>query len=133
MKPCNVTIITETDGSSTTIRRDAEMKLGVLSAFLRYRDEDGSTVTLKIEKDEALLSREGDYSLHIPLKEKTKQKAALGIGGSTGEISVLCRKIGYTIRGGTLMASLQYAIDYGAELQEMHLRITAREKRTEEK
>lgn len=133
MKPCNVTIITETDGTSVTIRRDAEMTLGVLSAFLKYQDEDGSIVTLRIEKDEATLSREGAYSLYVPLKENTEQTATLGIGGSNGEICVRCKKIGYTIRGGTLLASLQYALDYGAEIQEMHLRITAREKKTEEK
>ena len=133
MKPCTVTIITETDGTSNTVRRDAEIELGVLSAFLRYREDDGSTVAVEIENGEVTLSKDGAYLLKIPLKENAKQTALFGIGDSVGEIPVYCRKIGYTIRGGTLMASLCYALDFGTELQEMHLRITAREKKSEEK
>ena len=128
-----MTIITETDGTSNTVRRDAEMELGVLSAFLRYREDDGSTVTVEMEKDDVTLSRDGTYLLKIPLKENAERTALFGMGGSVGEIPVYCRKIGYTIRGGTLMASLCYALDFGTELQEMHLRITAREKKSEEK
>ncbi|MBQ8659130.1 MAG: DUF1934 family protein [Clostridia bacterium] len=132
MQACDLTIVTIADGTEKSIRRNAEMELTPFSAVLRYREEN-AVVTVRIENGKVFLSRDGDYSLFLPLKEGEETTGTLGIGGSEGEIKIFSERVGFSIGQRSLLAVLKYTLDFGREKQKMQIRLNAREKISEEK
>ena len=132
LKACFLTIVTTTDGVSSTVNKNGELELSNSVSWVRYHDEN-ALVSVVFEENTARLLREGDYALDIPLKENAKTVGKLGFGENVGKIDVYCNKLSYAVKGGSMLASIHYTLDFGNEKQEMQIRITAREKKAEEK
>ena len=127
MQQCNLTITTETDGKESTIRYEGEMQLASTSAELCYCEENAS-IRMRLNDEEALIVREGEYTLFLPLKTGEKSIGQLGISGSEGNIEIFTRKILYSINKDSAMLMLHYDLIFGSEKQRMKLRIRARKK-----
>lgn len=132
MKSCFLTIVTTTDGISSTVNKNGEMEFSDSVSMVRYYDEN-AIVSVIFEENTARLLREGDYTLDIPLKEGSPTIGKLGFGENVGQIDVYCKKLSYAVKGRSILASIHYILDFGNEKQEMQIRITAREKKAEEK
>ena len=87
---------------------------------------ENAVIHLKVEKNSAWIEREGDYTLFLPLKQGELRKGRLGIMGSEGDVEVFAHKVAYSIGRDSLLLSLQYDLLFGAEKQEMKLRILSR-------
>lgn len=124
MQSCNLTITTETDGKESTIRRYGEMRLSP-TFKLCYREENAS-VTIRLTDEEALIVREGEYTLLLPLRPGEKTVGQLGVGGSEGNMEIFTRKVLYSVNNDSALLMLQYDLIFGAERQKMKLRIRAR-------
>lgn len=135
MDSCTLTISTTTDGVENSFRYDAEMDLSPFAALLRYKDGN-AVVTLSFSRSSATLKREGDYSLFLSLENGKKTLGSLGLGETEGSLPVKTHSIAFTTTKKSLLASLKYALYFGAETQETSIRLTARAKegkQTEEK
>ena len=122
MKPCKLTIITNTDGQENSITRNGEMEISQSSLVLRYREEN-AMVYLRIEGDSAQIERQGDYSLKLCLKQNVLTQGEIGIGGSNGSLQTLAHEIAYSKSEQAILVTLQYDLIIGQETQKMRLRI----------
>ncbi len=125
MKPCRLTITTTADGVENTIVRDGEMEIFFGGALLCYREEN-ALVSMKIQGKTAEVLRQGDYSLHLHLKEGAKTEGSIGIGGSDGGIKTVAHKIHYSVSKDSFLLSLRYDLLVSGEKQEMKLRLLSR-------
>ena len=125
MEECKLTITTMVNGEESSILRTGKMQLTPFSAQLSYQEEN-AVIHLKVEKNSAWIEREGDYTLFLPLKQGEIRKGRLGIMGSEGDVEVFAHKVAYSIGRDSLLLSLQYDLLFGAEKQEMKLRILSR-------
>lgn len=128
-----ITIVTTVDGKSETHRRKAEeTEFTSVSALLRYREENAA-VELWFSPTETTMQRRGDYSMRLRFVDGETTQGALGFGDSEGEVSVFTHGVSYTVKQGSFLALLRYALIFGEEKQEMSVRITAKEEISEEK
>ena len=125
MKPCKLTIITNTDGEETSVTYNGEMKISAASTVIRYR-EPNALVSLRVYGEHAEVERQGDYTLKLPLLRGALTKGEIGIGGTSGEIQTFTHKIAYSQTEQSILLSLQYDLLLGEEPQKMHLRILGR-------
>ena len=132
MSHCYFTITTIADGQENSITGEGMLTLSAFGASLSYLDGDTHTAVV-FSKDEATLSREGAYSLHLSLKEGETRSGSLGINSEFGEVSVKTRLLRYSIQKDSLLASMKYDLDFGVDTQEMQLRIYAKTLKTEGK
>ena len=132
MQNCFLTIETTTDGVVSTINRKGEMEKNDDGVFFRYREEN-ALVSISLLKKQGRFVREGDYALYIPLKEKAQTVGKIGFGDSVGNVNVFCERFSYVVMNVGVLASIKYTLDFGNEKQEMQIRLTAREEKTEEK
>ena len=103
------------------------MELSLGKVVLRYREEN-AWVLLTIENGQAIIDRQGDYTLYLVLKEGESTKGLLGIGGNQGELETITHKVAYSLRKDSLLLSLQYDLHISGEIQKMKLRLLARRK-----
>lgn len=127
MQACNITMTTSTDEEEITFSRLGEMELSLGKVVLRYREEN-AWVLLTIENGQAIIDRQGDYTLYLVLKEGESTKGLLGIGGNQGELETITHKVAYSLRKDSLLLSLQYDLHISGEIQKMKLRLLARRK-----
>ena len=125
MKKCRATITTVADGQENTIMREGEMELFVSSATLIYREENGST-RIHLEKECADIERIGDYTMRLRLVRGERTDGEIGLGGSTGGIEALTRRVQYSITEQSLLLSLHYDLIISGERQKMQIRLKAR-------
>lgn len=130
MANCHFTITTIADGQENSVAGKGELSLSAFGASLFYLDGDTHTAVI-FSKEEATLSREGAYSLRLPLKEGETRMGTLGINGEQGNVSVKTRLLRYSMQKDSLLASIKYDLDFGADTQEMQLRIYAKTLKTE--
>lgn len=125
MRTCDISITTVADGNKTSFSAKGEMDLSAYKAQLAYREAQ-SFVQVSLDGESAMIVREGDYTLRIPLKRGEMTCGTLGIGGNEGEIKVFAYKVEYSIREDALLAILHYDLLFGENKQKMKLRIVAR-------
>lgn len=125
MRTCDISITTVADGKKTSFSAKGEMLLSAYKAQLAYREEQ-SRVQVYLETETAMILREGDYTLRIPLKRGEMTSGTLGVGGNEGEIKAFAYKVEYSIREDSLLAILHYDLLFGEGRQEMKLRVVAR-------
>ncbi len=124
MAVCKIIVCTTTDGVKNKIVRMGKIEECEDGIGLYYREENAD-VSLFITDKRAEIRREGEYTLHLPLREGECSKGGLGIGGSQGEveISTHCVKLMRTAEKIDIL--LKYALLFGEEKQKMQLEITA--------
>ena len=127
-----MTISTSVDGEESRLSCKAEMEYTALSARLRYSDQ-AAEVTVSVNANEAIVQRKGDYGLYLPLKENERTTGILSIAGNEGKVEIFTKKLAYSIGKNSLLMQLHYTLNFGAEQQEMRLRIHARQNHSEEK
>lgn len=127
-----LTITTTVDGQESTLSCKAEMEYSALSVRLRYRDENAE-VAIFVDGNNAVIERRGDYGLYLPLKENERTEGKLSIGGNVGSVAIETKRLAYNIGKNSLLMQLQYTLWFGAEKQEMRLRIHAKQNHSEEK
>lgn len=125
MKACRLTITTMADGVENSIVREGKMRLALSEAELFYREES-ALVAIKLHDSMAEIVREGDYTLHLSLKEGKQTLGSIGIGGAEGEIQTFARRIAYSVFKDALLLSLHYDLVISGERQEMKLRLLSR-------
>ena len=125
MKACKVTITTNTDGQENTIVREGEMEAVASCVTIVYREEN-ALVSMRLQQETAEIERKGDYSLRLRLERGVLHKGELGLGGSCGEIEAFAHTIQYSVTETSVLASLHYDLLFGAEKQEISLRLISR-------
>ncbi len=125
MQACYLTITTSVDGSETQFSRRGEMELTPVSVHLRY-EEETAKVRMKIQGEEAIIERNGDYSMRLSLKRGERTSGTLGILGNFGEIQTHTHKIVYSIGNDSLLLLMQYDLLINGEKQKMKIRLLAR-------
>ncbi len=124
MAICKLTITTSVDGVSNQTHRMGKIEISESEIVLSYREENARVCVALVGKS-ALVEREGDYLLRLPLEEGKVREGFLGVGGSEGEISVRTDSVEYAVEGSAFRASLRYGLLFGDETQEMRLEIRA--------
>ena len=127
-----LTITTAVDGQESRLSCQAEMEFTALSVRIRYRDENAE-VTISVDGNHAVIERIGDYGLYLPLQENARTVGRLSIGGNVGSVEIDTQKLVYSVGKNTLLMQIQYTLWFGAEKQEMRLRIHAKQNHSEEK
>lgn len=127
MQACYVTITTTVDGRETTISREGEVSLQT-PVSLRY-EEENARVTLALERTTARIERMGDYGLSLRLVQGQTTDGTLFLDGAEGAIRTQTTRVGYSVTDASLLVSLQYALVFHEERQNMRLRISARVKK----
>lgn len=122
MQQCKITLTTSADGEESQITRTGSVLLTVSKAIVCYREENAE-ITLTFENGGARIERRGDYELSLFLEEGKVGDGMLGLGGALGAIRTEARKISYSIGKDSLLAILHYDFIFGAERQEMKLRL----------
>ena len=120
---CELTCVTDTDGSETTLRTRARIEEDGKKIRLQYTDGE-AVATICFEGKSAFIEREGEYTLTLPLKEGETTQGALGILGSIGEFPVTTNRVEYLWRNKKLMARLSYTLLMSGEQQNMKVRLT---------
>ena len=123
--PCKLSIVSTVDGKETVFSRDGEGEFSFLRTSLFYRDE-GAEVCVETSENEVVISRRGDYTMELFLREGKKTKGTLGILGQSGEVEVYTEKIGHTLTDNSFMLIASYHLCFGADTQKMKIRMTAR-------
>lgn len=127
MKACQLTITTVTDGKETHFTTAAQAEITAINAKIEYMEND-TQVLIEVEENTVKIFREGDYTLHLTVQEGVLTQGTLGIGGSNGALSVLGKKVNYSLQKDSLLLSMQYDLLFGDERQEMKIRLFAKEK-----
>ena len=128
MKSCSISISSTVDGVESGVKRKGEISLSLSQTKLFYREEDGE-VRIFLQGDSARIERTGGYSLRLFLKEGEESEGTLGFGAKEGSIPVVCDRVAYSVGKDSLLVSLSYRLRLGEEMQEMKLRILAREEK----
>ncbi len=124
MSICKLTVTTTVDGRKTQTVRMGKMERTGEGATLSYREEN-ARVALTLDGKAALVVREGDYALRLPLRQGETQEGVLGVGGSEGKILVRAYRVEYAIEEKGVLAKLHYALLFGEDAQDMRLEIRA--------
>lgn len=126
MRRCLLTITTVADGKENEISREGEFALSLTEAKVAYR-EDAAFVSVGLKNGAVFVERQGDYTLRLILKKGETTTGELGINGSVGEIETYTRRIAYSLTETSFMLSLHYSLIMGGEVQDMRLRLFAKE------
>ncbi len=130
MEKCLLTITTITDGIKSETTRKGYCSLLPTLAQIEY-EEEKARVSVRFEKGEAQVLREGDYTLFLPLKKGEKTLGEIGINGVTGEIEIETSRIAYSYGEGTFTLSLKYSLRIGTEKQNMSIRLLVKKEKGE--
>lgn len=125
MKRCRVTIMSAVDGEEREFSCEGTLDLSSRTVQLRYAEEKAA-VSLILDGETAQVERHGDYSLRLFLKRGEARDGTLVLGGNEGQIRAFTHRVAYSIGQDSLLASLHYDLLFGADRQEMKLRILAR-------
>ena len=117
-------ITTRVDGRETVTERMGEVEIDGSSVKIGYAEES-AFVIVTVEKEKALINRNGDYGLFLLFSEGERTDGSISISGSEGALSVKTDKVRCLIKegGASILLLLEYTIDFGAELQKMQLRL----------
>ena len=132
MRKCSLTIVTTVDGQETSFSSEAELEGTLLFARLQYM-QDGAKTILQFKDRKVFIQRKGDYSMQLHLEEGKTTLGQLTIGTNVGEFPITTKRIAYTITEKSLLASLHYQLMFEGAIQEMKIRLNAREIYSEEK
>ena len=130
MQVCDISITTIADGEKTSFACSGEMDASLQNTRIFYQEENAS-VAVFFEKETAMVVREGDYTLTLPLKRGERTTGKLGIGGNEGDVELFAYKIEYSLRENSVFALLHYDLLLGGGKQEMKLRIVAKARKEE--
>ncbi len=121
MQACQIKISTAVDGEEKKIVRRGSISRGD-EVVLQY-EEENAKVKITLRNQRALLEREGEYGLRLPLEEGKTTEGALSLSGAHGDIPVHTQKVAYVFeeKGGEI--ELHYQLLFGEEKQDMRLRI----------
>ena len=125
MQVCDISITTTADGVKTSFACVGSMDVSLQNTRIFYKEEKAA-VSVFFEKETAMVVREGDYTLTLPLKRGEVTIGKLGIGGNEGNVELYAYKIEYSLRENAVLALLHYDLLLGGGKQEMKLRIMAR-------
>lgn len=126
MKACHVTITTTVDGVESSISRKGELALDLLSANLRYQEEN-ARVALAWENQSLTIVREGDYTLRLYLKEGKITDGSIGLTGAEGAIQTQTYRLACSVQKQSFLLSAHYGLMIGGETQDMKIRLLAKE------
>ncbi len=127
MSICKLTIVTSVDGAETKTQKMGKLEKNAPQIQLSYREENAA-VAIRFEGNTALVEREGDYSLRLPLKRGERTFGSLTVGGSEGKMEIQTHGVEYCERENLFQAELRYSLCFGEEEQQMRLRIEAQTK-----
>ena len=125
MKKCRITVASSADGRENEIVRDGEMEINGLCAKIRYQDGQAN-VEIAVEKDQAIVTRSGDYDMRLTLRKGEICAGTLGIMGSQGQVFTQTHKLSYSLTERSLLLSAHYDLLFGDERQVMKIRLHAR-------
>ncbi len=125
MKICKLWITTAVDGQESKLHRMGKLEIEEERVLLQYKEE-GAQVALSVGNGCALVERQGDYTLRLPLLQGQSTVGCLGIGGSEGRIPVEADFIRYTRQADGVEIHLRYRLAFGEDAQEMRLHIQAK-------
>lgn len=125
MQTCKFTITTAVDGEENTLIKQGNIDFSQDAVVLRY-DEEGARVYITLQKGRAMIVRQGDYSLSLPLEEGKQTEGALGLGGADGKISLQTYTVKYAKEGKLFKLALRYDLIFPQdERQKMQLNLRA--------
>lgn len=127
MQICKVFITTSVDGQESKLQRMGKIQIEEERVLLHYLEE-GAQVALTVGTGHALIERQGDYGLRIPLRQGENSVGRLGVGGSEGELPVETECIRCERNAESVEIYLQYCLAFGEEKQKMRLHIHAKTK-----
>ena len=130
METCLLTIITVTDGKKSEVTKRGQCLLSPTLTQIEY-EEENARVSVRFEKGEAHVLREGDYTLSLPLKKGTKTLGEIGINGAIGNVEIETSRIAYSQRENDFTLSLRYSLWLGTERQNMSIRLLVKKEKGE--
>ena len=122
---CKISITTTVDGEETQATRTGSLRISFSEILLSYGEESGS-VTLKIQKDRAEITRSGDYSMCLPLLRERRTQGKICVLGSEGDVEIYTKRLAYSTTDTSLMLSMHYDLIFGSDVQKMQIRLLAR-------
>ncbi|MBR2023988.1 MAG: DUF1934 domain-containing protein [Clostridia bacterium] len=122
---CKISITTTVDGEETQATRTGSLRISFSEILLSYGEENGS-VTLKIQKDRAEITRSGDYSMRLPLLRERRTQGKIGVLGSEGDVEIYTERLAYSTTDTSLMLSMHYDLIFCSDVQKMQIRLLAR-------
>ena len=125
MQACKFTITTAVDGEISTVVKSGRMNI-LDDRFILYYQEEGANVCIVLQKNEAVIDRQGDYLLHLPLQQGEMSVGSIGLGGSDGKISIQTHSVKYSQDRNLFKLSLRYDLIFSEEeRQKMRLNLRA--------
>ncbi len=122
MRVCKLIVKTRVDGAEQKIVRMGKIESLDDGTRILYKEEN-ATVQMTLRENEAILEREGEYSLRLPLTKGERTVGVLDFAGSAGDISVETYEIAFEQGENCLNATLRYALLFGEEKQDMLVKI----------
>lgn len=129
-KSGKLTIATQIDGGAEKVSSfDAELEIQPLNARIQYVD-NGSLVSVQLQKDEVTIERTGEYTFLLRLKEGERLPASLGVLGNVGDLTAYTERLNYSIKtekSESILLIIKYDLLFASgEKQEMKIRLFAK-------
>ena len=121
---CNLTLITSVDGTESKLVKIAQAVETPSGICFQYTDSNASSI-LRFFPDFVEIERSGDYGMKLTLKAGETRAGVLSVGGQDGELLVFTHKISFRKQNNRFFAMLKYDLLFGAEKQEMRVRLQA--------
>lgn len=125
VKRCDLSLKSVVDGKKNLFFSVGQFEEKEDKIFLSYR-EDAASICITFCDENACIDREGDYSLHLPLKNGKTSQGELGINGNIGTLDIYTHKLCYFFEGNKFKVCLRYDILLGDTPQKMELDIQAK-------
>ncbi len=125
MQVCKFTITTAVDGAENTVVREGKIEFPENAVVLHY-EEESAMVCITLQKGEASIVRQGDYSLRLMLEQGKLTEGSIGLGGADGKIAIQTYTVKYAKERNVLKLSLRYDLIFSQEeRQKMQLNLRA--------
>ncbi len=125
MQTCKFTITSAFDGEENTVIRQGKIEFSENTALLRY-EEESAKVCITLQKGEAIIVRQGDYSLRLTLEQGKSTEGSIGLGGADGKIDIQTHTVKYTKERNVFKLALRYDLIFSQEeRQKMQLNLRA--------
>lgn len=125
MQGCKFTITTAVDGEENTVVKKGNIDFLENSVVLQYAEESAN-VCITLQKGEATVVRQGDYSLSLALKQGKQTEGNIGLDGADGRIAIQTHNVKYAKERNVFKLSLRYDLIFSQEeKQKMQLKLRA--------
>lgn len=125
MQGCKFTITTAVDGEENTVVKQGNIDFLENAVILQYAEESAN-VCITLQKGEATIARQGDYSLCLALKQGKQTEGSIGLGGADGKIAIQTHNVKFVKERNVFRLSLRYDLIFSQEeKQKMQLNLRA--------